>query len=112
MSQIHLIHLRINKNTNESNHTPVHETESSFEPQRKYEALQASNNYDNCQDTLLTIKNEILPAAWSFDQLGISNGGVFQNLAPQEVDETKFIRKGKQSWPPDVNSSLKPYQKE
>ena len=45
---------------NESNYTPIHETESSFEPQRKSEALQASNN---CQDTLLTIKNEILPAA-------------------------------------------------
>jgi len=49
--------------SNESNHTPVHETKSSLEPQGKYEALQASNNYDNCQDMLLTIKNEILPAA-------------------------------------------------
>jgi len=38
------------------------ETESSFEPQRKSEALQASNNYDNCQDTLPTIRNKTLPA--------------------------------------------------
>jgi len=52
-------------------------------------------------------QNEILPAAQSFNQLGISNGGVFQNLAPQEADENKFIHKGNQSQPPDVNSSIK-----
>jgi len=48
-----------------------------------------------------------LPAAPSFDQLGIPNGGVFQNLTTQEVDESKFIQKGKQSQPPDVNSGIK-----
>jgi len=83
--------------SNESNHTPIHETKSSLEPQRKYEASQASNEKDNCQDTLLTIKNEILPAAQSFNQLGNSNGGVFQNPTTQEVDESNFIHKGKQS---------------
>jgi len=48
----------------------------------------------------------------SFDQLGIPNGGVFQNPTTQEADESKFIHKGKQSWPPDVDFSIEPYQKE
>jgi len=77
--------------SNESNHTPVHETESSFEPQRKFEAPQASNNYNHCQDTLLTIRNKTLPAVRSFNQPGIHDGGVFQNPTTQEVDESKFI---------------------
>jgi len=39
-----------------------YETKSLFEPQRKYEAPQASNNYNHCQDTFLTIRNKTLPA--------------------------------------------------
>jgi len=90
-----------------SNYTLIHKPKVLTKSQGKYEASQASNKNDTCQDTLLTIKNKTSPAVWSFDQPGTHDGKVFQNLATQETDEDKFIHKGKQSQPPDVNSSIK-----
>ena len=82
---------------NESNYTLIHETKVLTKSQGKYEALQALNKNDTCWDTLLTIKNKTSPAVRSFNQPGTHDGKVFQTLATQEMDENKFIHKGKQS---------------
>jgi len=92
---------------NESSYTPIHEMENLSTSQGQSEASQASNNNGTCQDTLLTVRNEKPLADQGFDQLGVHDSGVFKHLTNQEVDETKFICKGKQSQPPDINSSIK-----
>ena len=97
---------------NESSYTPIHEMENLSTSQGQGEASQASNDNGTCQDTLLTVRNETPLADQGFDQLGVCDSGVFQHLTNQEADETKFIHKGKQSRPPDINSSIKPHQEE
>ena len=74
---------------NESGSTLVQETVSSPELQKPNEALRVLDKADR-----------------RFDQLCIYVGEVFHDLALLETDEVDFIRKGKRSRPPDLDTRL------
>jgi hypothetical protein len=82
------------------------ETISSPELQKSNEALQVIDMGLACQDTCQTTNTKPVIADRRFDQLYFYIGEVSQDLTLRETDEVNFIRKGKQSRPPDVDTKL------
>jgi hypothetical protein len=82
------------------------ETISSPELQKSNKTLQVIDMGLACQDTCQTTNTKPVIADRRFDQLYIYIGEVSQDLTLRETDEVNFIRKGKQSRPPDVNTKL------